>query len=183
MREYQFTAYDALLDITSQWNHEKMSALFRLPFRTGVAGAMTQLLSWSFINHCLFLGYSTLFLWLNEYVTPQIKGEELKEWQARLDFIRKNYAGLKKRNYQSVVVRYEAGHVTGDLYKIIHGQHVDAILPSKLCRIFTSSTFDDLKVERDALMKDGYPRLREKCRDLGIEFQVVDMRSVVAVLN
>lgn len=53
---------------------------------------------------------------------------------------------------------------------------VDAKLPSKLCRIFTSSTFDDLKVERDALMARAYPLVRKKCQDLGLEFQVVDMR-------
>ena len=42
--------------------------------------------------------------------------------------------------------------------------------------IFTSSTFDDLKVERNALMARSYPAIRQELAELGLEFQVVDMR-------
>jgi len=43
-------------------------------------------------------------------------------------------------------------------------------------RIFTSSTFDDLKVERDMLMQRAYPEIRRQCEALNLQFQVVDMR-------
>ncbi|CAH1788936.1 unnamed protein product [Owenia fusiformis] len=50
-------------------------------------------------------------------------------------------------------------------------------LSSKIVRIFTSSTFTDTTVERNALMANIYPKLKEYCREKhGLEFQVVDMR-------
>ncbi|XP_068248399.1 NACHT and WD repeat domain-containing protein 2 [Palaemon carinicauda] len=48
---------------------------------------------------------------------------------------------------------------------------------SKVCRIFTSSTFTDMLMERNTLMESVYPKLKEFCREKhGLEFQVVDMR-------
>ncbi|XP_002741817.1 NACHT domain- and WD repeat-containing protein 1-like [Saccoglossus kowalevskii] len=48
---------------------------------------------------------------------------------------------------------------------------------SRIVRIFTSSTFTDTSVERNALMQDVYPKLRDYCKSkYGLEFQVVDMR-------
>ncbi|KAI6228770.1 hypothetical protein M3Y99_01185600 [Aphelenchoides fujianensis] len=48
---------------------------------------------------------------------------------------------------------------------------------SKLVRVFTSSTFTDTQVERNALMEDVYPALKRYCRETyGNDFQVVDMR-------
>ncbi|KAL5006956.1 hypothetical protein ScPMuIL_015762 [Solemya velum] len=50
-------------------------------------------------------------------------------------------------------------------------------LGSKIVRIFTSSTFTDTTLERNALMENVYPRLKEELRETyGLEFQVVDMR-------
>ncbi|KAK7065481.1 NACHT and WD repeat domain-containing protein 2 [Halocaridina rubra] len=50
-------------------------------------------------------------------------------------------------------------------------------LGSKVCRIFTSSTFTDMLMERNTLMESVYPKLKEFCREKhGLEFQVVDMR-------
>uniref|UniRef100_A0A1I8FXK9 DUF4062 domain-containing protein n=1 Tax=Macrostomum lignano TaxID=282301 RepID=A0A1I8FXK9_9PLAT len=62
-------------------------------------------------------------------------------------------------------------------------------MPSKIVRIFTSSTFTDLVilrclmfnadtgVERNSLMERVYPKIKEYCREKhGLEFQVVDMR-------
>lgn len=44
-------------------------------------------------------------------------------------------------------------------------------------RVFTSSTFTDTTVERNALMEDVYPALKRYCREThGLDFQVVDMR-------
>ena len=50
-------------------------------------------------------------------------------------------------------------------------------LSSKVVRIFTSSTFTDMLMERNTLMEWVYPKIKEYCREKhGLEFQVVDMR-------
>ena len=43
-------------------------------------------------------------------------------------------------------------------------------------RIFVSSTFEDLKAERDALQRDVFPRLRKLCEENGARFQAIDLR-------
>lgn len=43
-------------------------------------------------------------------------------------------------------------------------------------RVFISSTFDDLKAERNALQQYVFPRLRELCRRQGTRFQPIDLR-------
>lgn len=48
--------------------------------------------------------------------------------------------------------------------------------PSKTFRIFVSSTFSDLKAERDALQRFVFPRLRELCASRGARFQAIDLR-------
>ena len=48
--------------------------------------------------------------------------------------------------------------------------------PSKTFRIFVSSTFSDLKAERDALQRYVFPRLRELCAKNGARFQAIDLR-------
>uniref|UniRef100_A0A1I8HSJ9 NACHT domain-containing protein n=1 Tax=Macrostomum lignano TaxID=282301 RepID=A0A1I8HSJ9_9PLAT len=48
---------------------------------------------------------------------------------------------------------------------------------TKSIRIFISSTFSDMAVERNALMKTVYSKMKEFYRDqYGLEFQIVDMR-------
>ncbi len=47
---------------------------------------------------------------------------------------------------------------------------------SRTFRIFVSSTFADLKAERDALQRDVFPRLRELCERHGARFQAIDLR-------
>jgi WD40 repeat protein len=49
-------------------------------------------------------------------------------------------------------------------------------LRSKTIRVFLSSTFEDLKMERDALQKKAFKNLREHCREKGWQFQAVDLR-------
>ena len=50
-------------------------------------------------------------------------------------------------------------------------------LSTKLVRIFTSSTFTDMLMERNTLMEYVYPKIKEYCREKhGLEYQVVDMR-------
>ncbi|RJP22806.1 MAG: DUF4062 domain-containing protein, partial [Deltaproteobacteria bacterium] len=43
-------------------------------------------------------------------------------------------------------------------------------------RVFISSTFSDLKEERNALQRRVFPRLRKLCERHGCRFQVIDLR-------
>jgi len=43
-------------------------------------------------------------------------------------------------------------------------------------RIFVSSTFSDLKEERNALQERVFPKLRELCTQHGCRFQAIDLR-------
>jgi hypothetical protein len=43
-------------------------------------------------------------------------------------------------------------------------------------RVFVSSTFEDMKAERDALQRDVFPRLRKLCEENGARFQAIDLR-------
>ncbi len=47
---------------------------------------------------------------------------------------------------------------------------------SRTFRIFISSTFSDLKQERDALQKNVFPRLRDLAMTHGFRFQAIDLR-------
>lgn len=47
---------------------------------------------------------------------------------------------------------------------------------SRTFRIFISSTFSDLKEERNALQEHVFPRLRELCMQHGCRFQAIDLR-------
>jgi NACHT domain- and WD repeat-containing protein len=47
---------------------------------------------------------------------------------------------------------------------------------SRTFRVFVSSTFDDLKAERNALQEIVFPRLRSLCAAHGARFQAIDLR-------
>ncbi len=47
---------------------------------------------------------------------------------------------------------------------------------ARTLRIFVSSTFSDLKEERNALQAYVFPRLRELCAQHGCRFQAIDLR-------
>ncbi|XP_071493290.1 NACHT domain- and WD repeat-containing protein 1-like [Diadema antillarum] len=47
---------------------------------------------------------------------------------------------------------------------------------SNIVRIFMSSTFTDMKEERNKLIREVFPELRRFCQTRGLEFEVVDMR-------
>jgi WD40 repeat protein len=49
-------------------------------------------------------------------------------------------------------------------------------LAARTFRIFVSSTFSDLKKERDALQARVFPKLREFCAQRGARFQAIDLR-------
>lgn len=50
------------------------------------------------------------------------------------------------------------------------------VLNNKTFRIFVSSTFSDLKEERNALQQEVFPKLRELCIQHGFKFQAIDLR-------
>ena len=58
-------------------------------------------------------------------------------------------------------------------------------LSTKVVRIFTSSTFTDMLMERNTLMQFVYPRIKNYCREKhGIEFQVISIgHSLSTVIN
>lgn len=47
---------------------------------------------------------------------------------------------------------------------------------SRTVRLFVSSTFSDLKTERDALQREVFPRLKQLCLSKGLRFQAIDLR-------
>ena len=47
---------------------------------------------------------------------------------------------------------------------------------AKKVKIFISSTFKDMNAERDILIKNVLPRLREKAENIGVRIQEVDLR-------
>uniref|UniRef100_A0A1I7RSF5 WD_REPEATS_REGION domain-containing protein n=1 Tax=Bursaphelenchus xylophilus TaxID=6326 RepID=A0A1I7RSF5_BURXY len=70
------------------------------------------------------------------------------------------------------------GRVLAVFNRVFSGEFYEIPSPlSKLVRVFTSSTFTDTMVERNALMEEVYPALKRYCREThGLDFQVVDMR-------
>ncbi|KAM4706799.1 NACHT domain- and WD repeat-containing protein 1 [Discoglossus pictus] len=63
------------------------------------------------------------------------------------------------------------------LRDILRGKKTDlSPEPSKVVRIFISSTFSDMVEERDALMELAYPEVQAFCQKKGLAFEVVDMR-------
>ena len=49
-------------------------------------------------------------------------------------------------------------------------------MKSRTIRIFVSSTFTDMKADRDVLQRDVFPRLHRLCSDRGLRFQAIDLR-------
>src|ERR1700676_3800220 len=49
-------------------------------------------------------------------------------------------------------------------------------LTTRTFRVFISSTFEDLKEERNALQREVFPHLRELCLSHGCRFQAIDLR-------
>jgi WD40 repeat protein len=49
-------------------------------------------------------------------------------------------------------------------------------IATRTFRVFVSSTFEDLKAERDALQREVFPKLRTLCEEHGARFQAIDLR-------
>ncbi len=47
---------------------------------------------------------------------------------------------------------------------------------SQQVRVFISSPFRDMQVERDVLVKQVFPELRRRCTERGVDFVEVDLR-------
>jgi hypothetical protein len=47
---------------------------------------------------------------------------------------------------------------------------------TKIFRVFVSSTFTDMKLERGILQRDAFPRLEKFCEEKGAKSQAVDLR-------
>jgi hypothetical protein len=47
---------------------------------------------------------------------------------------------------------------------------------TKIFRVFVSSTFTDMKLERSILQRDAFPKLEKYCEEKGAKFQAVDLR-------
>ena len=47
---------------------------------------------------------------------------------------------------------------------------------TRIFRVFVSSTFEDLKAERDTLQREVFPLLRKLCEAHGARFQAIDLR-------
>lgn len=55
-----------------------------------------------------------------------------------------------------------------------HGYSTPRFRP--VIRVFVSSTFSDLKPERNALQAQVFPRLEQVCAQNGFQFQAIDLR-------
>jgi hypothetical protein len=49
-------------------------------------------------------------------------------------------------------------------------------IATRTFRVFVSSTFEDLKEERDALQREVFPKLRKLCEQRSARFQAIDFR-------
>ena len=49
-------------------------------------------------------------------------------------------------------------------------------LQSREIRVFLSSTFRDMQFERDHLIKNVFPQIRQACRKRLVEFTEIDLR-------
>eukprot|EP00041_Stephanoeca_diplocostata_P038076 m.1475175 g.1475175 ORF g.1475175 m.1475175 type:complete len:2147 (-) comp25155_c0_seq15:836-7276(-) len=172
----QRVLFQAAVQTVDNWSLHKASLLrYRGVFGTPT-DAYELLCDWSVLHELAQMSVTAYVLHIDDWLRVALPAAAAADWQRRLTFFKKNVLGLASTRFRNVVMKFDAADEDNELRHVITGHRVQAQLPKKLCRIFTSSTFDDLKVERDALMQRAYPLIRRKCQDLGIEFQVVDMR-------
>ena len=49
-------------------------------------------------------------------------------------------------------------------------------IATRTYRVFVTSTFEDLKEERNALQREVFPKLSKLCEEHGARFQAIDLR-------
>jgi WD40 repeat protein len=90
--------------------------------------------------------------------------EIVKEWNAELQ--RQRRKPLTKASQLS-----ETATKQQPLEKFLHASQ-----KGKAFRVFVSSTFEDLQIERNKLQEKVFPRLRALCEAHGARFQAIDLR-------
>ena len=61
--------------------------------------------------------------------------------------------------------------------EIFYGKYTSLpIERSSIVKIFLSSTFSDFKAERNILYSIAFPKIRDFCNSIDLDFQFVDMR-------
>ena len=84
-----------------------------------------------------------------------------------------------KLNQSTKLIEYLIGDykIDEDNFDILFGKYSN--LPkekSPTVKIFLSSTFSDFKTERNILYSFAFPKIRDYCSSLDLDFQFVDMR-------
>ena len=122
-------------------------------------------------------GFRRALRWLRS--SPPADGElkveeEIRDLETRESFVFNNKRALAgTESYRPAVSRFTALQNVKEIKPVLFGFNDEGLrLPSRVVRIFTSSTFDDLRHERDALMARAYPEIRRRLKQLGLEFQV-----------
>jgi len=53
-------------------------------------------------------------------------------------------------------------------------------MTARAIRLVVSSTFSDMKAERDLLQRESLPKLKQLCLSKGLRFQAIDLRRGVS---
>nr|XP_057929905.1 NACHT domain- and WD repeat-containing protein 1 [Doryrhamphus excisus]XP_057929906.1 NACHT domain- and WD repeat-containing protein 1 [Doryrhamphus excisus] len=64
----------------------------------------------------------------------------------------------------------------GNMRNVLRGHTIPVMKTSNMIRVFISSTITDMSGERKALLEKAYPQVLSWCRNLGLVFEVVDLR-------
>ncbi len=135
---------------------------------------------WDFIHaFCAVNAEALLFELFDKTMTALASDSEtVQDLTARQNFCEENRRVLhSETSWRDAAAKFSSLSNDPRFVRVIRGNlKPEDKLPSRLVRIFTSSTFDDLKVERDTLMAQAYPSLRSLCATLNLQFQAVDMR-------
>ncbi|XP_052687210.1 NACHT domain- and WD repeat-containing protein 1-like isoform X2 [Crassostrea angulata] len=104
-------------------------------------------------------------------VNQKGKSKSLHIISARENETSKRDPGLSKQdeNYSKEILAKFDKLLAGNTDNLPH-------LPRSVVRIFISSTFSDMRAERNILSREVFPKLKELCLSKDLDFQVVDMR-------
>lgn len=104
-------------------------------------------------------------------VNQKGKSKSLHTISARENETSKKDPGISKQdeNYSKEILAKFDKLLAGNTDNLPH-------LPRSVVRIFISSTFSDMRAERNILSREVFPKLKELCLSKDLDFQVVDMR-------
>lgn len=142
----QRALFQAAIKTVGNWSMHKASLLrYHAVFATPTH-AYQLLCDWSVLHELAQMSMTAYVLDLNDWLQRDLPAPACDDWQRRFAFFKQNVLGLASARFDNVVMKFDAADVDNELRHVITGHRVQAQLPQKLCRIFTSSTFDDLKV-------------------------------------